>query len=200
VSRLRLNATLGVLLSVVLMSGCATMFVDTGLKDVPASEYMKPPQPKPIQLLFNFQTKGAANARATKFLTDDVTRTVQSSGLFSSVSTQPVTGGTLLSVTINNVPVTEDAFSKGFATGLTFGLAGNTVTDGYVCTLDYSAAAGGQPIQVKTRHAIHTNVGAKKAPEHAVKAKSPEEAVRTMARQIVGNGLKDLSLDPRFLQ
>jgi hypothetical protein len=200
VSRLRFTATLGVTLFAVLMSGCATMFVDSGLKDVAPTEYMKPPEPKPVQLLFNFQTKGAANARATKFLTDEVTRTVQGSGLFSSVGSQPVAGGALLSVTINNIPVTEDAFSKGFATGLTFGLAGNTVTDGYVCTLDYVAASGRPVMQVKTRHAIHTNVGAKKAPDNAVKAESPEMAVKTMARQIVGNGLKELSLDPGFLQ
>jgi hypothetical protein len=197
---MRLTATLGVALFAIFMSGCATMFVDSGLKDVASTEYMKPPEPKPVQLLFNFQTKGAANARATKFLTDEVTSTVQDSGLFSSVSAQPVAGGALLSVVINNIPVTEDAFSKGFATGLTFGLAGNTVTDGYVCTLDYAASAGAPVMQVKTRHAIHTNVGAKKAPDHAVKAASPEAAVKTMARQIVGNGLKDLSVDPRFLQ
>lgn len=198
-SRLRLTAALGVSLFAILMSGCATMFVDSGLKNVSASDYMKPPEAKPVQMLFSFKTKGAANARATKFLQDEVTQLVQSSGMFSVVGAEPVADGALLSVVIDNIPVTEDAFSKGFATGLTFGLAGNTVTDGYVCTIDYTSAVGRPIIQAKSRHAIHTNIGAKKAPEGAIKAKSPEDAVKTMARQIVGNALKDLSLDPRFL-
>src|SRR5689334_22745467 len=129
----RLATVAAVAFAAMLMSGCATMYVDKGLKDVASSEYMKPPEPKPVQLLFNCQTKGAANARATKFLAEDVTKIVSGSGLFSSVSTAPMPGGALLSVTINNVPITDNAFSKGFATGLTFGLAGSQVTDGYIC-------------------------------------------------------------------
>lgn len=190
----------GLLLLAMVTSGCATMYVDNGLKTVSKSDFMAPPAPKPVQLLFTFQTKGAANARATKQLSEQVTKTVMDSGLFSSVSTEPVTGGAMLSVRINNVPITEDAFSKGFATGLTFGLAGNQVTDGYVCTVNYQAVAGGTMLESKVRHAIHTTIGAKKAPENGVKAKSILEAVNTMTDQIVGNGLKELSHDPRFLQ
>jgi len=190
----------GLLLLALATSGCATMYVDNGLKTVSKSEFMAPPEPHPVQLLFTFQTKGAANARATKQLSEQVTKTVMDSGLFSSVSAEPVTGGAMLSVRINNVPVTEDAFSKGFATGLTFGLAGNQVTDGYVCTVNYQSVAGGPMLETKVRHAIHTTIGAKKAPDNGVKAKSILEAVNTMTTQIVGNGLKDLSNDPRFLQ
>jgi len=183
-----------------LSTGCATMYVDNGLKSVSKSDFMAPPEPHPVQLLFTFQTKGAANARATKQLSEQVTKTVTESGLFSSVSTEPVAGGAMISVRINNVPITEDAFSKGFATGLTFGLAGNQVTDGYVCTINYQSVAGGPMLETKVRHAIHTTIGAKKAPENGVKAKSILEAVNTMTSQVVGNGLKELSNDPRFLQ
>jgi hypothetical protein len=196
----RTHLTLALLILVTtLLPGCATMYVDNSLKDVSASEYQHPKSAQPAQLLFAFQTKGAANARATQFLKDQVTTTVRESGLFSSVSTDPVAGGALLSVTIDNVPVTDNAFAKGFATGLTFGLAGNVVTDGYVCTVDY-AGTGGTKITKSARHAIHTTVGAKGAPPNATKAKSPDEAVKTMARQIVGNALKDLSTDPQFNQ
>jgi hypothetical protein len=199
-SQVRFAAAVAVAALSLLSTGCATMYVDKGLKDVSQSEYMKPPEPKPVQLLFNFQTKGAANARATKFLTEEVTKTVTASGLFSTVSTDPVPGGALLSITVNNVPITDNAFAKGFATGLTFGLAGSQVSDGYVCTIDYLPAAGRSQIQKKVRHAIHTTVGAKGAPENGIKAKSPTAAVQTMTRQIVGNGLKELSQDPAFLQ
>ena len=90
--RMRLVTATAVAFVALLMTGCATMYVDNGLKEVASSEYMKPPEPKPVQLLFNFQTKGAANARATKFLAEDVQKTVAASGLFSSLSAEPVAG------------------------------------------------------------------------------------------------------------
>jgi len=199
-SKLRLMTAAAVLFVSLLSTGCASMYVDKGLKDVAPAEFMKPPEPKPVQLLFNFQTKGSANQRATKFLAEEVTRSVTSSGLFSTVSTDPVSGGALLSITLNNIPITDNAFSKGFATGLTFGLAGSQVSDGYVCTIDYLPAAGRTQMQKRVRHAIHTTIGAKGAPDNGIKAKNPNEAVTTMTRQIVGNGLKELSHDPAFLQ
>jgi hypothetical protein len=198
--KLRFATAVAVAALSLLSTGCATMYVDKGLKDVTQSEYMKPPELKPVQLLFNFQTKGAANARATKFLGEEVTKTVTASGLFSSVSPDPVPGGALLSITLNNVPITDNAFAKGFATGLTFGLAGSQVSDGYVCTIDYLPGAGSAQMQKKLRHAIHTTVGAKGAPDNGVKARNPTEAVQTMTRQVVGNGLKELSLDPGFIR
>jgi hypothetical protein len=184
------------------LPGCATMYVDGHVKDVAPGEYRHPPSPRPVQLLFAFQTKGTANAKATDFLKKDVNDTVSATGVFSGVSADPVTGGALLSITINNVPVTstEDAMAKGFATGLTLGLAGNVVTDGYVCTVEYQPAPGAPRITKTANHAIHTTVGAKGAPPDSVKAKNGEEAVKTMARQIVQNALKALADDPAFAQ
>ncbi len=186
------------LLAMLSLGGCATPYVDNGLKDVAKSEYTPPAAPQPVQLLFTFQTKGNPNARATDFLKTDVTGVVTGSGLFASVSPNPVAGGALLSVTLNNVPVTSEseAAAKGFATGFTLGLAGNVVTDGYVCTIEYLPPQGTTKI-VKTRdHAIHTTVGAHSAPPHSTQAASMKEAVQTMARQVVGNTLKDLAADP----
>jgi hypothetical protein len=195
--RTHFQAVFLILAAVVVLPGCSTMYVDNGLKDVSTADYRHPTAAQPTQLLFSFETKGAPNSRATGALKDQVLETVKASQLFSSVSLDPVPGGSLLSVVINNVPVTDNAFSKGFATGLTFGLAGNVVTDGYICTVDYSKT-GAAKIEKSTRHAIHTTIGAKGAPANATKAKSPDEAVKTMTRQIVGNALKDLSADPQF--
>jgi hypothetical protein len=177
------------------VSGCATMYVDNGLKDVQASEYQHPQAPKPVQLIFSFETKGTPNTRATDFLKNDITTVVNNSHLFSTVSAEPAAGGSILSITINNVPA-DGAFAKGFATGLTFGLAGNVVTDGYVCTIEYVGTAGEAKITKTRNHAIYTTVGAKGAPPNASKAASPKDAVETMARQVVSNTLKDLAADP----
>jgi hypothetical protein len=185
-------------LMVLATTGCASSYVDTALKDVPPEKMKKVQNPKPVQLLFEFQTRGASNARATDSLKTKVTELVKNSGLFSQVESAPVSNGAIISVIVNNVPLTDNAAAKGFATGLSFGLAGNTVTDGYICTVDYIADANTPKISKTVRHAIHTTVGNTSAPPNAVKSDSIQDAVSTMLRQIVTNGLNDVATDPSF--
>ena len=182
------------------LSGCASMYVDNGMPDVPASAYVRPPTPQPVQMLFTFKTKGTANTKATELLKKNATDAVMASGLFASVGSAPTPGGTLLSVTIDNVPVTseKDAMAKGFTTGLTFGLAGSQVTDGYVCTVDYIASPSAAKITKVVHHAIHTNIGAHSAPANSTKAASAMAAIKTVVNQAIGNALKELSADPGF--
>jgi hypothetical protein len=184
----------------VLANGCATMYVDNSLKDVTAAQVKKPAEAKPVQLLFNFQTKDVNNARVTKILQKDVESIVKDSGLVASTSDQAAANQAVLSVTVNNVPITseKEAMSKGFATGLTFGLAGSAVSDGYICTIEYLPPGATEKLTVKSQHAIHTTIGAKGAPTNGIKAKSPDEAVKTMMRQIITKGLIDLSMQPGF--
>jgi hypothetical protein len=182
------------------LSGCATAYVDGALKNVNLSEVQKPARPTDAQLLFTFQTKGTANARATEALKADVSKLVEQSGLFAVVGGDPALSGSIINITLNNVPITDqgDAAAKGFATGLTFGLVGSAVTDGYICTIEYLPPGGSAKVSKTSRHAIHTTMGAKGAPENAVKAKNLEDAVRTMTRQVVTEALKELSKDPSF--
>lgn len=179
------------------LTGCASIYVDGTTKEISTSEF-KVPEPKhPVMLVFEFQTKGVANARATEYLKARVLEQVKNSGIFSDVSLSPVAEGRVLSVTLNNVPLTDDAFSKGFVTGLTFGLAGSSVSDGYVCTARY--LGGNEAAIVKqARHAIHTTLGAHAPPSNATKAANAEEAVTLMTHQILSNVLNDLSHDAAF--
>lgn len=154
--------------------------------------------PAPVQLLFQFKTKGAPNPQATKFLAKPVEEHVAKSGIFSQVSTTgPVAGGAVLSITLENIPQ-EGALEKGFATGLTFGLAGSTVIDYYVLTVEYIPAPGAAKVTKEGKHQIITTIGLTKAPENVVKAKNINEAVLTMTRQIINHGLNDLAKDPGF--
>lgn len=187
-----------IFLSAILLSGCANVYVDGNTKEVSVSQFRKPNQPRPVQAFFEFQTKGVANARATDLLKGQVMDQIKSSGLFSEVSEGPVKGGALLSITLNNIPITDDAFSKGFVTGFTFGIAGSQVTDGYVCTARYVNDVSAQAIVKQARHAIHTTVGNSATPTNATKAKDTKEAVTAMSRQVVSNVLNDLSQDPDF--
>jgi len=180
------------------LTGCVTPYVDGGVKEISSDTFKKPISPAPAQLIFEFQTKGVLNTQATGFLKTQVTEQVQTSGLFSSVSDAANQSGGLLTITLNNVPVTDDAFAKGFLTGFTFGVVGSTVTDGYVCTVKYFPSGKTEPVVKSTRHAIHTSIGATSGPVNATKMDSLEAAVRAMTRQIVSNALNDLSQDPSF--
>lgn len=180
------------------MTGCASFYLDTATREIPAQSYKKPASPKPVQVVFEFQTKGVANATATKYLSAQVTDQIKESGLFSEAKDTPVADGALLNVVLNNVPLTDDAFSKGFVTGMTFGLAGSQVSDGYICTIKYLPTTQDPAISKTARHAIHTVMGAKEAPSNGTKMESIEVAVKTMVRQIVSTGLDDLSRDPAF--
>jgi len=193
----RARLTAGLVL-VAALTGCASFYVDSATKEVPAAQYRKTAQPQPVQVLFEFQSKGVTNARATEMLRARVVEQISNSGLFTAVVDTPTATGATLSIVLDNVPLTDDVFSKGFVTGLTFGLAGSKVSDGYVCTASYRSGPDVQPIVKKARHAIHTTLGATSEPGNAIKADSITDALTKMTRQIVSNVLNDVSQDATF--
>jgi hypothetical protein len=180
-----------------LLTGCASFYVDTATREVPVAQFKKVANPKPVAFSFEFQSRGAPNPRATEYLRAQVQEQVAGSGLFSSVG-----GGSdsaRLNVELNNVPKDGDnAMGKGFVTGLTFGLAGNVVTDLYECKVTYLAPGQSTPLVATARHAIHTSLGATDGPANAVKSASIEDALRTMTRQVVANALNELSQQAAF--
>lgn len=193
------RAALGMLLATTaLLGGCASAYLDGGTKEIAAAQFRKPASPAPVQVLFDFQTKGVANAQVTALLRDRVMAQVKSSGLFSDVGTAAVPNGAVLSITLNNVPLSDDAFSKGFVTGLTFGLAGSQVSDGYICTASYRASGSAAALVKQARHAIHTTMGAAATPGNATKMPDHKEAAFQMTTQVISNVLNDLSQDTNF--
>jgi hypothetical protein len=181
------------------LGGCASFYVDGNAPEVSTAQYKKPATPADVQLIWEFQTRGVANARATELLKTRVREQFAASGLFTGVGDAPVASGALLSVTVNNVPLTDDAVGKGFVAGLTFGIAGQTVGDGYECTLRYSRARSGAAAVVRsTKHVIYTRIGSGGPPPGAQKMAGVEEAVTTMLRQLISRTLNELSQDPAF--
>jgi len=194
-------AVRGFVLAIVVacLGGCASFYVDGNSPEVSASQYKKPAAPPEVQLMWEFQTKGVANARATEHLKVRVREQLFSSGLFASLSETPVASGKLLSVTVNNVPLSDDAATKGFIAGLTFGIAGQTVGDGYECTLRYTPAlTGASALERRGKHVIYTSLGSGGPPAGAQKATSAEDAITTMLRQLLSRTLNELSQDPAF--
>jgi hypothetical protein len=180
-----------------LLSGCSTpMHVDTATKEVPVSDMKKVANPQPVKLTFEFLSRGAPSAGATAFLKDSVTAQVAESGLFAPAgSTAPAA---MLMISIDNIKVGDDKTGSAFLTGMTFGLAGTAVTDGYICTVSYLPAGQAKPIVKTARHAIHTTIGNASPPPSAGKRMEPEVAVKTMAHEVLSNALRDLSFDPAF--
>lgn len=174
-----------------------TFYVNSGLAELKPQDQIKISNPKPVQLLFQFQTKGTTNARATKLLRKKVTEAVQASGLFTLVSDSPTDGGAVLSVTINAVPG-DGAAAKGFMTGLTFGLKGAVVSDNYLCTVDYIGGPDGTKITKTLQHAIYSTIGLTEPPPHSDKAVSGEEAIFTIVRQVISHSLNNLATNSGF--
>jgi hypothetical protein len=180
----------------------AAAYVDAATTDVKPEDKVVVAHPQPVQLLFQFKTKGAPNGRATKYLMDQVTDTVKASGLFSDVSTAPVANGAVLSIVIDNVVDPGEmsaAAGKGFVTGATFFVAGTTVKDHYLCTVEYVGGPTAAKITRTATHAVYTQMGLiNSPPPNAVKIGGMKEAVLTMTRQIVANPLNAVATDPAF--
>jgi hypothetical protein len=196
----RAARAMAVLCVLTMLSGCGgTFYVDTGLHDLSTDEMVKVADKHPVQLLFDFQTKGVHNAQVTEMAKLYAIDAANDSGLFSQVSTDPVQGGAVLNIVVNNVPLTDDAFAKGFVTGFTLGLVGSTVGDGYICTVDYLPPGNAPKITKSMRDAIYMSLGATAStPEHAAKVANMEVAFHTMMRQVVSNTLNEVAKDASF--
>lgn len=177
------------------LPGCLSVqtYIDPGLPNLRAEELRATGAPQPVQMQFEFRTKGAPNARATELTKPMVLDAVRSTALFSDVAEAPVAGGRTLTIVIDNVPITKDAAARGFTIGLTFGLAGDTVTDGYVCTATY-AAPGAAPTRKEVNHALHTTIGRAEGPPGLTPMK-PNDALPIIVRQMTLNALQAIRKD-----
>lgn len=183
---------LSMLMVSVLASGCLSMqsYVDPTLPSAGFGDLKPSPSPQPLQLLFEFQTNGNGNATTTEQLRPEVMRILNESKLFSTVTAGGAQQSRKLFVTMNNL-FEKDAASKGFATGLTFGLAGTTVTDRYEMNASYQVE-NQAPVHKTYQHALHSTIGNTKGPEGLEPMKTAD-AFRKVFEQLLLNLLKDLS-------
>lgn len=175
----------------------ARYFVENTLGDVPAEQAATVTETRPVQLLFEFRTSGAPNARGTEYLAEQITARVTESGFFSEVSTNPVEGGAILSVIFDNIPQ-ADAAQRGIGVGLTFGLMGTAVADYYVATFEYASGPDAERISKEVRHTLISTIGNTDAPENATRVRNMETAIETITRQLIAHGLNNLASDPAF--
>ena len=188
-----------VLCASLLLSGCLApkMYIDPTLPAASKADLSTSAAPQPIQLLYEFQTRGSPNARATAATKEKVFATATDSGLFSTVAAEPQANQRRLTIVINNVPITQDAGAKGVGVGLTFGLVGTVVTDGYECTATL-AVPGAEPLKFEYKHAIHTSIGNTAPPMGLTPEPSAKEAGLKMVEQLTWSILRDVSRSGRL--
>ncbi|HEX4196441.1 MAG TPA: hypothetical protein VHZ26_03280 [Caulobacteraceae bacterium] len=180
----------------------AASYVDAALGEIKPADKVVIASPQPVQLLFEFETKGALNGRATKLLKDQVVAAVKASGLFSDVSDTPTANGAVLEIIINDSPSKDEmdeAYGKGFVTGATFFIAGNTIRENYLCTINYVAGPTATKITRTAADGVYFQMGLiNSPPANAVKIGSLHDAVFAMTRLIIINPLNALAADPGF--
>ena len=184
---------LGVLIlaATLLGTGCisATSYVDSALPKINIANLKPTAVKRPVRLFFEFQTNGSTNFTVTKNLLPHVVSVLERSNLFSHVVTQGSADRKIF-ITINNFPITKDAASKGFRVGLTFGLSGTMVTDGYKMDVVYKRVEGPE-LRKNYNHALHTTIGNADGPPGVV-GMPPGDAVKKVMEELILNLLNDL--------
>ncbi len=163
-------------------SGCMSTksYVDPMHADAIYESLERTETPHRLKVEVQFQRSGKHYPKVDDELRDHVERILRATGF-----AVPVTEGAVgeLSITVNNVADMGDAVAKGVGTGLTFGLAGNLVTDHYEMTA--SLTMGGQLINSASyNHALHTTIGNKSGPE-GLEPMTPSAAFGKVVEQLV---------------
>jgi hypothetical protein len=174
----------------------ASIYVTTQLVELTAAEKASVAGPPAVQLITEFQTDGVTNAKATKYVTPIVTKEVAATGVFGATSAEPSANGGRLTVLINDI-TDKGAAKKGFAAGLTFGLAGVIAGDTYDLTATYTPA-NGAPIQKIEHYRIIFKFGNKTLPPDVVKVKGITVAVNMMIHLTLSHALNAIAADPAY--
>ena len=175
----------------------ASVYVDSKLVDLTPAERVTVVNPQPVQMLVEFQTAGVPNAKATKYVKKLVLDELTAGKMVGAVSDTPLPSGARLEITMNDIP-DKNAAGKGFAAGLTFGLAGVVAGDTYDVTINYIPAAGTAGISKIEHYRIVFKFGNKTLPPDLVKAKGMVEAVQSMVHLTLSHGLNEIAADPAF--
>lgn len=175
--------------------GCISpkSYVDPKLPKVSYESISPRATPATLVLKANFQRNGENKPKLDSLVQNKAALVLRASRQFSTVQSEPAAGADTLLLTVNNVADMAAAVGKGFGTGLTFGLAGSLVTDGYEIKAVYMPN-GGKEITKTYTHAIHTTIGNKKGPE-GLQSMTPTEAFDRVVEEVVLKFVSDLKTD-----
>lgn len=177
-------------------------YVADALGEVKPEEKATPVQPKPVQVLFEFQRDGGPNPKATKLIKPWAIEDLKLTGAFTDVVETPTADGAVISIKFNNVVIKEEADKakkQAFGAGLGFGLFGGVLaSDYYVITVEYIVATGAAPIRTEVKHQLYGKYGKKDVVIPGTLAKNVDEALKTIVRQSLARGVNNIVADPAF--
>ena len=139
-----------------------------------------------LRLIVEFQRDGKPFPKADPTLRDNTERVLRASGVIVPVTDE---GEGTIKIVLNNIGE-KGAVAKGIGTGLTFGLAGTTVTDAYEMTI--SITANGKTIErTAMKHALHTAIGNTTIPD-GIETMPPNVAFERVLEQLILRALRDM--------
>jgi len=179
-------------LALVSLSGCISVkvYVDPSMAKTGYEDLRKPAEPLALKVNVEFLRNGKRVANAENELRGDVERILRATGVI--VPSASAENGEI-SVTVNNVGDLGSAAGKGFATGMTFGLVGTSVQDGYEMSVTLTIH-GSSVTKSGYKDVLISTVGNKKAPE-GLTPTSPSAGFATVVEQMLLNALSDLQKD-----
>jgi len=173
------------------LSGCISVksYVDPQYADISYTDVVIPQGTK-IDLTTEFYRDGKAHKGGAKELAKIANKVFEKAGITQA------SDGTKLKVSANNIADMGEAVGKGIGTGLTLGLAGSTVTDGYEFTFELQDDQG---TTTKTyAHALHSTIGNADAPIEGVEAMTPVAGFEAVFEDVLLSFLKDMNSENRI--
>lgn len=176
-------------LSCAALVGCSTpkSFVDPSVPKVSYDDIKKRAEPLKLKLLAEFQRNGEHLTKVDSTLRDSTERVLRGTGVIVATNDQPIGE---IRVVCNNIADMASARAKGFGTGLTFGLAGSTITDAYELTI--SITVNGKTVtRSAIKDSIFTIIGRGNVPE-GVESLPPNVAFERVLEQMILRSLQDM--------
>lgn len=174
------------------LTGCISpkSYLDPSQPKISYTDLTRPAKPIPLRLTTEFQRNGEPNPKANPTLLDGSSRILRASGLIDPDGVNSVGS---INIIVNNVADIASAATKGFGTGLTFGLVGSTVSDNYELTMtismnDKSITKSG------IKNGIATAIGNTSTPA-GVETFTPSLAFQKVLEQMILQALKEIQAD-----
>lgn len=174
----------------VMLSACVTSqsYADPKYHTSDYDQIQRLSSPLPVSVDAQFERNGVAYPAVDAKLREVVERTLRASGAF--VVSEDSANAAKVHVVANNMADIDSARSKGFRTGLTFGVSGSTVADYYEFKFSYRDADGKER-ENSYRHAIQTNMGDVAIPASATPT-TPAAAFEKVVEDVTLNFVNDL--------
>lgn len=190
---------LAVLMSVALgLTGCLSMksYVDPELRKVEYADLLTRQERRPVSVAVQFQRNGEPKPSVNGPVQERVVQILESSKLFSKVTTEAGQGLDRLQLVLNNVADVDGAVGQGVKTGLTFGGGGSLVTDSYVLKATF-LQTGKVAVEKTYRHALHSTIGNALGPPN-LRPMDTQVAFDKVLEDLMLNLILDLQTDERL--